>query len=67
VANLEKRSIERETLLGKVEQDRDKASQELAETAAEHAQTREENSGLMKKADELDEENRGLKTKVDEL
>jgi len=26
MANLEKRSIERETLLGKVEQDRDKAS-----------------------------------------
>jgi len=67
VANLEKRSIERETLLGKVEQDRDKASQELAETAAELARAREENSGLKKKSDELDEENCGLKTKIDEL
>jgi len=67
VANLEKRSIERETLLGKVEQDRDKASQELAETAAELAIAREENSGLKKKIDELDEENRGLKTKIEEL
>jgi len=37
MANLEKRSIERETLLGKVEQERDKASQELSETAAELA------------------------------
>ena len=34
MAKLEKRSIERETLLGKVEQDRDKASKELSETAA---------------------------------
>ena len=67
VANLEKRSIEREILLGRVEQDRDKASQELAETAAELAQSREENNGLKKKVDELDEENCGLKTKVDEL
>ena len=67
VANLEKRSVERETLLGKVQQDRDKASQELAETAAELARAREENTGLKKKTDELDEENRGLKTKVDEL
>ena len=54
MANLEKRSIERETLLGKVEQDRDKASQELSETAAELARVREENSGLKKKADELE-------------
>jgi len=46
MANLEKRSIERETLLGKVEQERDKASQELSETAAELARVREENSGL---------------------
>jgi len=67
VANIEKRSIERETLLGRVEQDRDKASQELTETAAELARAREENSGLKKKADELGEENRGLKTKIDEL
>jgi len=67
VANLEKRSVERETLLGKVEQDRDKASHELAETATELARVREENTGLKKKTDELDEENRGLKTKVDEL
>ena len=74
MANLEKRSIERETLLGKVEQDRDKASQELSETAAELARVREENSGLKKKADELElevtqvrEENSGFKTKIDEL
>ncbi|XP_068474042.1 uncharacterized protein [Phaseolus vulgaris] len=72
--NLEKRSIERETLLGKVEQDRDKASQELSETAAELARVREENSGLKKKADELElevtrvrEENNGFKTKINEL
>jgi len=67
MANLEKWSVERETLLEKVEQDRDKASQELTETAAELARAREENSGLKKKIDELDEENRGLKTKIDEL
>ncbi|XP_068498122.1 uncharacterized protein [Phaseolus vulgaris] len=74
MANLEKRSIERETLLGKVEQDRDKASQELSEAAAELARVREENSGLKKKADELElevtqvrEENSGFKTKIDEL
>ena len=67
MANLEKRSVERETLLGKVEQDRDKASQELTETAAELARAREENCGLKKKTDELDKENRGLKTKIDEL
>ncbi|XP_068503798.1 coiled-coil domain-containing protein SCD2-like [Phaseolus vulgaris] len=74
MANLEKRSIERETLMGKVEQDRDKASQELSETAVELARVREENSGLKKKADELEleatqvrEENSGFKTKIDEL
>ena len=74
MANLEKRSIERETLLGKVEQDQDKASQELSETAAELARVREENNGLKKKADELElevtqvrEENSGFKTKIDEL
>ena len=74
MANLEKRSIERETLLGKVEQDRDKASKELSETTAELARVREENSGLKKKADELElevtqvcEENSGFKTKIDEL
>ena len=37
MANLEKRSTERETLLGKVEQDRDKVTKELSETAAELA------------------------------
>ena len=74
MANLEKRLIERETLLGKVEQDRDKASQELSETAAELARVREENSRLKKKADELElevtqvrEENSGFKKKIDEL
>ena len=74
MANLERRSIERETLLGKVEQDRDKASKELSETAAELARVREENSGLKKKADKLElevtqvrEENSGFKTKIDEL
>jgi len=74
MAKLEKRSTERETLLGKVEQDRDKASKELSETAAELAQVREENSGFNKKVDELEleiaqvrEENSGLKTKIDEL
>ncbi|XP_068475056.1 coiled-coil domain-containing protein SCD2-like [Phaseolus vulgaris] len=54
MVNLEKRSIERETLLGKVEQDWDKASEELSETAAELARVREENNGLKKKADELE-------------
>ena len=53
MANLEKRSTERETLLGKVEQDRDKATKELSETAAELAQVREENSGFKTKIDEL--------------
>ncbi|XP_068504446.1 uncharacterized protein [Phaseolus vulgaris] len=53
MSNLEKRSIERETLLGKVEQDRDKASKELSETAAELARVREENSGFKTKIDEL--------------
>ncbi|XP_068475196.1 uncharacterized protein [Phaseolus vulgaris] len=74
MANLKKTLIERETLLGKVEQDRDKASQELSETAAELARVREENSGLKKKANELElevtqvrEENSGFKTKIDEL
>jgi len=74
MANLENRSVERENLLGKVEQERDKASQELSETAAELARVREENSGLKKKADELAlevtqvrEENNGFKTKIDEL
>jgi len=74
MVNLEKRSVERETLLGKVEQDRDKASQELGETAAELSRAREENNGLKKKADELElevtqvrEESNGFKTKIDEL
>ena len=49
VANIEKRSIERETLLGKVEQDQDKASQELTETAAELARAREETAGSRRK------------------
>ena len=74
MVNLEKRSVERETLLGKVQLDRDKASQELTEAAAELARVREENSGLKKKADKLElevtqvrEENSGFKTKIDEL
>jgi len=74
MSNQEKRSIERETFLGKVEQDRDKASKELSETAAELAQVREENNGFKKKVDELEleitqvrEENNGFKTKIDEL
>jgi len=54
MANLAKRSIERETLLGKVEQERDKASKELSETAAELARVCEENNGLKKKGDELE-------------
>jgi len=60
--------------LGKVEQDRDKASKELSETATELARVREENSGFKKKIDELvleitqvREENSGFKTKIDEL
>jgi len=53
MANLEKRSIERDTLLGKVEQDRDKATKELSETAAELAQVCEENCGFKTKIDEL--------------
>jgi len=74
MANLEKRSIERETLLGKVEQDRDKATKELSEMATELARVREENSGFKKKADELElevtrvrEENNGFKAKIDDL
>ena len=74
MAKLEKRSTERETLLGKVEQDQDKASKELSETATELARVREENSGFKKKIDELEleitqvrEENSGFKTKIDEL
>ena len=74
MANLEKRSIERETLLGRVEQDRDKATKELNETATELARIREENSGFKKKIDELElevtrvgEENNGFKTKIDDL
>jgi len=74
MAKLEKRSTERETLLGKVEQDRDKASKKLSETAAELARVREENSWFKKRVDELKlevtqarEENSGFKTKIDEL
>ena len=74
MSNLEKRSTERETLLGKVEQDRDKVTQELSETAGELARVREENNGLKKKANELElevtqvrEENSGFKTKIGEL
>jgi len=74
MANLEKRSIERETLLGKVEQDRDKATKELSETAIELARVREENNEFKKKVDDLElevtqvrEENNGFKTKIDEL
>jgi len=53
MANLEKRSTERETLLGKVEQDRDKATKELSKTAAELARLRKENNGFKTKIDEL--------------
>ena len=74
MANLEKRSTERDTLLGKVEQDRDKATKEMSETAAEHARVREENIGFKKKVDKLEleiaqvrEENGGFRTKIDEL
>jgi len=74
MANLEKRSIERETLMGKVEQDRDKATKELSEMATELARVREENSGFKKKVDELElevtrvrEENNGFKAKIDNL
>jgi len=74
MVDLEKRSIERETLLGKVEQDRDKATKELGEMATELARVREENSGFKKKVDELElevtrvrEENNGFKTKIDDL
>jgi len=74
MANLEKRSIERETLLGKVEQDRDKETKELSKTATELFRIREENNGFKKKVDELElevtqvrKENNGFKTKIDEL
>ena len=73
MAKLEKRSIERETLLGKVKQDRDKASKDLSETAAELARVREEYGGS-KKVEELEleltqvrEENSGFKAKIDKL
>ncbi|XP_068475467.1 uncharacterized protein [Phaseolus vulgaris] len=71
---LEKRSTERETLLGKVEQDQDKAAKDLSETATELARVREENCGFEQKVDELQleitrvrEEHNGFKTKIDEL
>jgi len=74
MAKLEKRSTERETLLGQVEADRDKKSKELNDTTIELAQVREENSGVKKKIVELEleaaqvrEENSGFKTKIDEL
>jgi len=74
MAKLKKRSTERETLLGKVEQDRDKASKDLSETATELARVREESSGFKKKIDGLEleitqvrEENSGFKAKIDEL
>jgi len=74
MSKLEKRSTERETLLGKVEQDRDKAAKDLSETATELARVREENNGFTQKVDELEleitrvrEENNGFKTKIDEL
>ena len=54
MSKLEKRSTERETLLGKVEQDRDKANKELSETATELARVREENRGFKQKVDELE-------------
>jgi len=54
MAKLEKRSTERETLMGQVEADRDKKAKELSETTAELAQVREENSGLKKKIEELE-------------
>ena len=53
VSKLEKKSTEREVLLGKVEQDRDKAMKELGETAAELARAREENNELKEKVEEL--------------
>jgi len=74
MSKLEKRSTERETLLGKVEQDRDKATKDLSETATELARVREENSGFTQKVDELQleitrvrEENNGFKEKINEL
>ncbi|XP_068504659.1 uncharacterized protein [Phaseolus vulgaris] len=74
MSKLEKRSTERETLLGKVEQDRDKASKDLSETVTELARVREENSGFTQKINELQlqitwvrEENNGFKTTIDEL
>ena len=54
MSKLEKRSTERETLLGKVEQDRDKANKELSETATELARVREESNGFKQKVDELE-------------
>jgi len=53
VSKLEKKSTEREVLLGKVEQDRDKAIKELGETAAELARAREENNELKAKVEKL--------------
>jgi len=53
MSKLEKRSNERETLLGKVDQDWDKAAKDLSETTTELARVREENSGFTQKIDEL--------------
>ncbi|XP_068473914.1 coiled-coil domain-containing protein SCD2-like [Phaseolus vulgaris] len=74
VENLEKRSADREVLLGKVEKERDdtkaelgKAQEENARIAAELAQAREENKKAAEELAQAHEEAEGLKKQTDEL
>jgi len=74
VENLEKRSVDREVLLGKVEKERDDAVAELAETreenakiAAELAQAREENKKVVEDLAQTRRETEELKKRADEL
>ncbi|XP_068497668.1 filament-like plant protein 1 [Phaseolus vulgaris] len=72
--NLEKRSVDREVLLGKVEKERDDAVAELAEAregnakiAAELAQAREENKKVAEDLVQAREKTEELKKQADEL
>jgi len=67
MSKLEKRSTERETLLGKVEQDRDKANKELSETTTELARVREESNGFKQKVDKLELEITRVRRENNEL
>ncbi|XP_068463575.1 uncharacterized protein [Phaseolus vulgaris] len=74
VENLEKRSVDREVLLGKVEKERDDTVAELAEaregnakSAAELAQAREENKKVAEDLAQTRRETEELKKRADEL